>query len=204
VVGPIEAVIADVGGVLCQLREAPLRDVWARRLGLDTPAFSERVWEAIGTVGAQERPAIVTRLAVGFGIRPVEADSLLTEFHAHWDANLPLLRAISDRPEGLRAAVLSNAGPAARFAYEDVLRLHELVDEIVISCEIGVEKPEPAAYRIAAARLGVPADRCLFVDDLTINVRAARVAGMQAFAHRDTPETIARISEACGRPTTSL
>jgi putative hydrolase of the HAD superfamily len=50
----------------------------------------------------------------------------------------------------------------------------------VYSCEIGVAKPDPRAYEICAARLGVPPGEVLFFDDKEENVRAARQAGMKA------------------------
>jgi len=53
-----------------------------------------------------------------------------------------------------------------------------LFDAMVDSVDIGVRKPHPDAYRAAAAALRVAVEECLFVDDLTVNVEAARAAGM--------------------------
>src|SRR3546814_19164824 len=38
-------------------------------------------------------------------------------------------------------------------------------DAIVGSAEIGVAKPAPAAFRAAAEAIGLPTERCAFVDD---------------------------------------
>src|SRR5262249_55517097 len=54
------------------------------------------------------------------------------------------------------------------------------IDEPVFSCSVGVAKPDPRIYRIAAERLGVETQECLFVDDQPAFVEGARSAGMDA------------------------
>lgn len=69
---------------------------------------------------------------------------------------------------------------------EEVPRLWEAtelasrIDEPVFSCSVGVAKPDPRIYRIAAERLGVETRECLFVDDQPDFVAGAREAGMDA------------------------
>jgi putative hydrolase of the HAD superfamily len=82
---------------------------------------------------------------------------------------------------GLRLAVLSNwderlpnvlaeLGLAARFA------------AIVVSVEVGVEKPHPAIFAAAAERLGVAPERIVHVGDRRLeDVEGAEGAGMRAF-----------------------
>jgi FMN phosphatase YigB (HAD superfamily) len=55
-----------------------------------------------------------------------------------------------------------------------------LFDAMADSVDLGVRKPHPDAYRAAAAALHAGVEECLFVDDLTVNVDAARAAGMAA------------------------
>ena len=63
---------------------------------------------------------------------------------------------------------------AERFA---VLRL---LDDVVVSGEVKVAKPDPRAYEIAAERAGVPLEGLVFVDDNPPNVAAAAALGMDA------------------------
>lgn len=56
--------------------------------------------------------------------------------------------------------------------------LAELFDEIVESAVERVRKPDPRFYLIACDRLGVEPDRCVFLDDLGINLKPARELGM--------------------------
>jgi putative hydrolase of the HAD superfamily len=50
---------------------------------------------------------------------------------------------------------------------------------LLSSSTLGVGKPDPRAYRAAAAALGLPPQDCAFVDDLPINVEAACAVGMR-------------------------
>ncbi|MFI7238789.1 HAD-IA family hydrolase [Streptomyces cyaneofuscatus] len=66
-----------------------------------------------------------------------------------------------------------------------LLGLTDLADAVVSSAVEQVAKPDPAIYRIAAERAGVPAERCLFVDDRQENVDAATALGMTGVLYRE-------------------
>ena len=66
----------------------------------------------------------------------------------------------------------------------DVLRrdgLPSLVDDVLLSSECGLLKPDPAMYHLAARRLGLaPSSIVMVGDSLTDDVRGARTAGLRA------------------------
>jgi epoxide hydrolase-like predicted phosphatase len=76
--------------------------------------------------------------------------------------------------------------------------LEELFDTAVISAEVGLHKPQPEIYRLAAERLVVGPEECVFVDDLRENCAGAEAVGMTAILHRDAAESIQRIEELFG------
>lgn len=51
-------------------------------------------------------------------------------------------------------------------------------DVVIDSSEVGLRKPDPAIFRLTLERLGVEADRAVFLDDHPENVAAARALGM--------------------------
>jgi putative hydrolase of the HAD superfamily len=53
-------------------------------------------------------------------------------------------------------------------------------DDLILSHEVGLLKPAPEIYAAAVERAGCAPGECLFIDDLTVNVDAARRAGMDA------------------------
>jgi putative hydrolase of the HAD superfamily len=65
--------------------------------------------------------------------------------------------------------------------------LAERIDEAVFSCSVGVAKPDPRIYAIAAEQLGVEPADCLFVDDQPPFVEGALAAGMDAVLIGDEP-----------------
>jgi FMN phosphatase YigB (HAD superfamily) len=96
----------------------------------------------------------------------------------------------SARERGVRTALLSNA-PGASDQVKNTMSGY--FDALVFSGEVGVAKPDPAVYLIAADRLGLPATRCAFVDDSVANVRGAVEAGMVGVHHRSVEETLAEL-----------
>lgn len=56
--------------------------------------------------------------------------------------------------------------------------LRGLFGAIVDAYEVGALKPQPPGYVAAAEALGVPPDRCAFIDDLEANVAGAEAVGM--------------------------
>ncbi len=60
-----------------------------------------------------------------------------------------------------------------------------MFDDVVLSYHVGMAKPDPRVYRLAAERLGVDPSECLFVDDKEVYCAAARDVGMSAIKYRD-------------------
>lgn len=65
------------------------------------------------------------------------------------------------------------------------LGLADLAEHVVSSARVGVAKPDPRIYEIAAERAGVAMDQCLFVDDRLENIEAAAVLGMTGVHYRE-------------------
>ena len=188
---PVRAVILDYGGVV--YREDPFEfDAFAVRHGLapgvlwaafhDIPEYAP---SREGRIDASGYRAGVRR-AIATHIGPERAEALLVEWedavrgHAPVEPEmLGILRALRGR---VRLGLLSNAGSGGtqRLAEAGV---SDLFDDVVCSGDVGLAKPDPAIYRLAAKRLGVPVEACLFVDDMRRNVDGARAAGMRAHHH---------------------
>jgi epoxide hydrolase-like predicted phosphatase len=108
----------------------------------------------------------------------------------------PMVAAVrAIRQGGLLTGLISNSWSTAHY---DRALLAELFDVVVISADVGLHKPQPEIYRLAAERLEVPRERCIFVDDLRENCEGAEAVGMTAVRHRDAPATIARLTELTG------
>ena len=76
---------------------------------------------------------------------------------------------------------------------EPTAGFEDVTDDIVYSHEVGLVKPDPAAYALVTRRLRVEAGEVLFLDDVEANVVAARALGWHAVLHRDTASSIAEM-----------
>ena len=60
-----------------------------------------------------------------------------------------------------------------------------MIDDVVVSADVGAMKPDPAIFRAALERNGFEAARTTFVDDSPANVAGAAVAGLDAIRFID-------------------
>tara|TARA_A100000164_G_scaffold164800_1_gene146211 strand:+ start:101 stop:763 length:663 start_codon:yes stop_codon:yes gene_type:complete len=60
-----------------------------------------------------------------------------------------------------------------------VSKVMELFDDVIESSIEGIRKPNPEIYKLACRRLSVEPDKCLFIDDLGINLKPAKEMGMR-------------------------
>jgi epoxide hydrolase-like predicted phosphatase len=99
------------------------------------------------------------------------------------------------RGAGKRTALVSNSWSTDHYDRE---LLAELFDTSVISGEVHMHKPQPDIYLLAAKRLELEPERCLFIDDLQENCEGAEAVGMTALRHRSPSETIEKLTELTG------
>jgi putative hydrolase of the HAD superfamily len=125
----------------------------------------------------------------------VESERLIGRLFGAMEPDTAMLDGVrAARRAGVRTGLLSNSWGDA-LAYDDAL-LEELFDAWVISSEVGLRKPDPAIYQLAAERLGLPPAACVFVDDLPGNLKPARALGMATVLHRgDAAATLAEVGE---------
>jgi putative hydrolase of the HAD superfamily len=83
------------------------------------------------------------------------------------------------RAGGRRTAMLSNGVPEVIGRVRAERSLDAWFDVVIVSCEVGRCKPDPAIYEMCIDRLGIPAASTLFVDDRTENLQAAAAVGLQ-------------------------
>lgn len=102
------------------------------------------------------------------------------------------------REAEVATAVLSNdpGGDGADHIREWEFRGH--VDAVLLSGEIGYEKPERAAFQAAADALDVALVDLVLIDDNILNVRAAVENGMIGILHTSFDRTMVEIKSLFG------
>lgn len=120
-------------------------------------------------VGVDATPSRVTEITVGEELLWRDAVSLFDD----------VLHCLTEfRALGMRLALVSNCSYQTR-AVVDGWRLGSYLDAIVLSCELGFTKPDPAIYLYALKRLGGRPEKALLVDDNVEFLDAAARLGVQ-------------------------
>lgn len=205
----IEAVVSDFGGVLT----TPLVESFAALQG-ESGVTIEAVGRALGRVATDEGrnplyeletgrmterdflERLGSALAEDLG-RPVELHGFGERYFANLHPNQELIayfRAL--RARGLRLALLTNNVREWESLWRPKLPVDELFETVVDSAFVGMRKPDPAIYELTLSRLGLPAQACLFLDDLDVNVATARRLGMLGVHFRETTQAIADVEAA--------
>jgi epoxide hydrolase-like predicted phosphatase len=102
---------------------------------------------------------------------------------------------VAARAAGLRTALVSNSWGSTLYPRR---RLQAAFDVVVISGEVGFRKPDPDIFLLALERLGVAAERCIFVDDEPDHLKAAAGLGMVTVLHHRSETTIAELERLLG------
>jgi len=195
------ALLVDFGGVLT----TPVWDSFAgfcREKGLDEDTV-KRLFredpEAMACLrgletGKLEEDEFEERFAKLLGLD--EATDLIDSMFRGMlpcEAMVEAVRAAGAR--GVKTGLVSNSWSTSHY---DRDLLDELFDTAVISAEVGLHKPQPEIYRLAAERIVEPPEKCIFVDDLRENCAGAEAVGMTAILHRNPAESIAQIERLLG------
>ena len=203
-----EALVVDFGGVLT----TPLQDAMVRfatESGIELQDFVRVALSAYsggdddlvvsfetGKLTEEEfARAFATRIREETG-REVDPDGLVERIFSGLRLEEEMLEAVATaRANGLKTGLLSNSWGTRLYPRA---RIDSLFDAIVISGEVGLRKPDPAIFELVLQRLGVTADRCVFVDDHPGHLSAAVELGMTTVLHRSPSSTITELEGLLG------
>ena len=197
----VRGLIVDYGGVLTSDVFASFR-AFCEAEGLEPETVRDRF------AGDPQARALLERLETGAlreaefepafaAVLEVAPDGLIDRLFGGMAPDEAMVEGVrAARRAGVRTAMLSNSWGEDRY---DRAQLETLFDAWVISGEVGIRKPDPAIYELAAERLGLPAAECVFVDDLPGNLKPARALGMATVVHRgDAAATLDEIGGLLG------
>jgi putative hydrolase of the HAD superfamily len=205
----IQALISDFGGVLT----TPLVESFASMQG-DSGVDLQAVGLAMARIAQEDGRNPLFELETGrmterdflarlgrelsedLG-REVELHGFGERYFAHLDPNAELIAYLRDlRERGLRLALLTNNVREWEPLWRPKLPVDELFETVVDSGFVGMRKPDPEIYELTLERLDLPAEACLFLDDIDVNVQTAESLGMRGVHFRDTAQAIAEIEAA--------
>ena len=207
--GAIRAIVSDFGGVLT----SPIAGIFARfqdQVGIPPRSLGDalrRIAEREGRHPLFELECgritereflreLEDELEAEFG-RRIEMREFTERYWAglyHNTEMLDFLRAARDA--GYKLALLTNNVKEWEPRWRPNWPIDELFETVVDSGFVGMRKPDPRIYELTVERLGLPAQACVFIDDLEPNIVAAREVGMHPVHFRETGQAIADVRAA--------
>ncbi|GID27603.1 putative hydrolase of the HAD superfamily [Paractinoplanes brasiliensis] len=181
----LDALIFDFDGLIMDT-ESTLLESWRwewRRHGLELP--EEGFFAAHGGPVPERYTALAAAVGPGFDREVSEArrNAYRARLHETLEPAPGIREWFGEAAElGLRLAVASSSG--AGWVHGNLTRAG-LLDRIeVTACgnEVAAHKPDPAVYRLALERLGIPPSRALAFEDTPHGVAAAQAAGLRCVA----------------------
>jgi glucose-1-phosphatase len=197
-----DVLLFDIGRVVLDIDFGKVMASWAGHAGCAPEDLAGRFvvddsfkHHEIGTI---DDAAFFQRLRASLGIG-ITDDQFLEGWNAIFAGEMPgIAPLLANAAKRLPLYAFSNTNPAhaAHFsqAYADVLGHFR---EIFLSSNIGLRKPEAAAYDHVVKAIGVPASRILFFDDNAENIAGARARGLTA-VHVTSPDDVAKTLDALG------
>lgn len=198
----IDAVLFDIGGVLELTPPTGWQERWQAILGIDRAQLEARLepYFRTGATGeitlAEVEQGIASALALDRAGLTTFMDDLWAEYLG--TLNVELADCFTGLRPRYRTGILSNSFVGAREREHERYGFERMCDELVYSHEVGLLKPDARFYRLAAERLGVRVERCVFLDDTSECVEGARAVGMHAIEFTDTRRAICDLKRVLG------
>lgn len=184
----IRAVFFDFGGVIGRLDREEMRRLEAG-YGLPEGAILRALygipeWKEVEVGRGSEEAWLeaVGRKLDEFAGRPIPG--IRTEWARVWRGlNTDVVQLAEGLKASYRVGLISNSTRRLEKELLEENGIGHLFDVVINSARVGVAKPDPRIYQLAAERIGDSPSACLHIDDLLPNVEGARQAGFQAIRY---------------------
>lgn len=184
----IRALVFDVGGVLVTTRLERFLKIGSLLFGCAESVLNSHIaplieelergeidsyalWEELGTT--------LESKGLGRAQDPEKAEVVWTKALDSSLILVPEMLEICRQMEGkIPMAVLSNTIDE----HAQILRsrgVYASFNPCVLSCEVGLRKPDARIYQLTCELLNTPPEHCLFIDDLPENIKGAKACRMQ-------------------------
>ena len=211
---PPQAVLWDFGGVILTSpfeafrtyeREAGLPEDFIRMLNARNPDANAWAKMERSEVGLAEFVALFEAEAAAHGHK-LDGWRVLKAISG--DIRPQMVEALRRCKASFRIACITNnmkhgEGPGMARSPEKAAAVAEvmtLFEHVIESSKLGFRKPDPRIYRHACELIGVPPERCVYLDDLGINLKPAKALGMQTIKVGDPDVAIAELEAIVGIP----
>jgi epoxide hydrolase-like predicted phosphatase len=194
----IRALIFDFGGVLVRMSDDRPRLALAKRIGVPLSRLDDLVFYSDSAAQASRGEISVAMhweaVRKSLGLQNDDMPGFLQQYWSADDVNWGLLDFIRSLRPHYKVGLLSNAWDDLRKTLHDRWNIDGLFDDLIISAEVKLVKPDPRIFQLATDRLKVQPDETIFIDDIAENVESARLVGLRSILYQNFDQAIAEIT----------
>lgn len=179
----IRAIIWDLEGVLLQTQDEDASITIAKKLNVPVDKMREAFYSDFNDrvdKGEFTHDDFMNHLLDSLGLPREKKTDLLDCFYQDFFIDAEVLTDVRAYHQHYRTALLSNYSELLRKMLAGHWRMDGAFDQIVISWEVRMIKPDPDIFHYTLQKLGCAPEEAIFIDDKTVNVEGAQALGMQA------------------------
>ena len=199
----IKAIIFDIGGVLSEgnLLKIPRKkgrpqagshEYVAKKLGITLDQYFDSIDSvyADSIAGRKTKKQVLNVMARNLKTTPAKLEKLYVKsYRRHFKKNRKLYRlAFKLKKKGYKIAILSDQNYISKQVLASP-KLTKNFDAVIISCNVGIRKPDPKIYRLTLKKLKLPARQTVFIDNQTWNLMPAKKLGMKTILFKSNAQT---------------
>jgi len=203
----IKAIIFDIGGVLA-LPKIPANLIQNNKLlnghrkfgvhdyiSKTLKIFLDQWFDAIDTTYAKSIEGKISYKAVtkiiskNVGVSPRKLEKIIIRaYKNNFTQNKELYKtAFKLKKQGYKIAILSDQWPLSKKALVPK-KYSRKFNVVVISCDVGMRKPDPRIYKWTLKKLNLPAKECLFIDNQKWNTKPAKKLKLNTILYKNNKQ----------------
>ena len=193
----IRAVFWDLGGVLVRTEDHTTRENLAIRLGMSRTELENLVFAGdsgnraqLGEINAKQH---WQNLGSNIGLSIEEMVVFQRDFWSGDRLDTTLIEYIRALQTRHKIGLISNAFSDLRHMITNVWNIEDAFDDMTISSEVGIMKPDPRIFQMALERLDVHPQESIFIDDFPHNVDGAQNINMRAIHFQTRDQTLSEL-----------
>ncbi len=194
----LKAVIFDIGGVLAleknnsSSKKNPgvhQRISKKLNLSLDTWFDSIDVAYSKSIQGQLTKKQFLRKVSVNLDISVRKLEKAIIDAHLeNFKQNASLYEfAFNLKKQGYKIAILSDQWPLSKEAIVDK-KLMKKFDSVVISCDVGMRKPNPDVYKLVLRKLKISPREAVFIDNREWNLKPAKKLGIKTILFKNNKQ----------------
>ncbi len=206
----IKAIIFDVGGVLALPlgkyalhperghRELGVHESIAKKLKINIDQWFDSIDSTYTKAieGKISKEKVLQIISKNLNTTPKRLNKILIRsYKEKFKQNKELYKfAFKLKEQKYKIAILSDQW----YVSEEALikkRYARKFDAVVVSCDVGVRKPNPKIYKIVLRKLKLPTKECVFIDNQVWNIKPAKKLGMKTILFKNNKQVIKELNK---------